>query len=233
MKNNLLKYTSKIISKLKGESWNLDENIPLDYFLLLLFARFQMRLRGLYYFPLNLKGKYIGQNVKIKCKSKFHSGSNLSIGRNSYIDCLSINGVNLGNNVSMGEFTTIKCSGSLKNIGKGFKVGNNVGLGSNCFFGSAGGIEIGNDTIFGNLVSIHSENHNFSNSTLPIRLQGVNRIGVFIGENCWIGAKTTILDGAKIGRNVIIAAGSVVLKGDYNSNSIYGGNPAKFIKSIS
>ena len=139
-------------------------------------------------------------------------------------------GILLGTNVSIGKKTTIECTGSLKSIGVGLVVGNNVGLGTHGFFGCAGGIEIGDDTIFGNFVSMHSENHNFLIIDIPIRLQGVNRKGIFIGENCWIGAKATILDGVKIEGGCIIAAGSVVTEGNYKRNCIYAGVPAKLIK---
>lgn len=135
-----------------------------------------------------------------------------------------------GNNVSIGKYTTIECTGSLKFIGIGFTVGDNVGLGTHGFFGCAGGVKIGNDTILGNFVSIHSENHNFSDPKTPIRLQGDNRIGIIIGSNCWIGAKVTILDGAIIEDGAVIAAGSLLTKGTYKKDSIYGGVPAKFIK---
>ena len=47
-----------------------------------------------------------------------------------------------------------------------------------------------------------------------------------------IGAKTTILDGASIGDGTVIAAGSVVLRGEYHSNAVYGGIPAKLIRMI-
>ena len=39
-------------------------------------------------------------------------------------------------------------SGTLKNLGKGLIIGNNVGLGTHGFFGCAGGIEIGDDYYF-------------------------------------------------------------------------------------
>ncbi|GAH33449.1 unnamed protein product, partial [marine sediment metagenome] len=54
--------------------------------------------------------------------------------------------------------------------------------------------------------------------------------GVKIGDNSWIGAGTTILDGAKIGRDSIIAAGSVVTE-DVPEYTIYGGTPAKLIRN--
>ena len=136
----------------------------------------------------------------------------------------------MGKNVSIGKYTCIECTGSLKDIGKGLTVGNNVGLGTHCFYGCAGGIEIGENTIFGNYVSLHSENHCFSDTNIPIRLQGVTRKGIFIGSNCWIGAKSTILDGAIIKNGCVIGAGSVVTAGTYEENCIYGGNPAKLIK---
>jgi acetyltransferase-like isoleucine patch superfamily enzyme len=78
---------------------------------------------------------------------------------------------------------------------------------------------------------MHSENHNFSDITRPIKQQGVNRKGIKIGSGCWIGAKVTVLDGAVIGNGCVIAAGSVVTAGKYDDNCIYGGVPAKFLKS--
>ena len=155
---------------------------------------------------------------------------NLSIDANVYINALSTKGIYFGKNVSIGKYTTIECTGSLKNLGKGLIVGDNVGMGSHGFWGCAGGIEVGDDTIFGNYVSLHSENHNYKKMDVPIRLQGVSHKGIKIGKNCWIGAKVTILDGAIIGDGVIIAAGSVVTAGEYSNNAIYGGVPAKIIK---
>jgi len=62
-------------------------------------------------------------------------------------------------------------------------------------------------------------------------LQGVTRIGIEIGKNCWIGAKVTILDGAKIGNGCIIAAGSVITNKEFPDNSVIAGIPGKIIKT--
>lgn len=52
-----------------------------------------------------------------------------------------------------------------------------------------------------------------------------------IGNNVYIGTGSVILPGVTIGNNVIIGAGSVVTK-DIPSNTVYAGVPAKFIKTI-
>lgn len=51
---------------------------------------------------------------------------------------------------------------------------------------------------------------------------------ITIGNNCFIGCRSTILPGVKIGDNVIIGAGSVVNR-DIPSNSVAAGVPCKVI----
>lgn len=51
-----------------------------------------------------------------------------------------------------------------------------------------------------------------------------------IGNDVWIGRESVIMPGVKIGDGAIIAAYSVAAK-DIPPYTIYGGNPAKFIKA--
>ena len=54
---------------------------------------------------------------------------------------------------------------------------------------------------------------------------------VKIGDNVFIGQNAMILKGVTIGNNVIIGANSLVNK-DIPDNTVYAGNPAKYITSI-
>jgi len=54
---------------------------------------------------------------------------------------------------------------------------------------------------------------------------------VILEDNVWIGDSAIICKGVRIGKNSIIGAGSVVTK-DVPPNTIYAGNPAKFVKAI-
>ena len=50
-------------------------------------------------------------------------------------------------------------------------------------------------------------------------------------DNVSIGANVTIIGDIKIGNNVIIGAGSVVVK-DVTDNCIVAGNPARVIRTL-
>lgn len=231
MSKMLRRLLNKLISNTKGNKYAIDELMPISYLLSLSMTRTLMLIRG-WTKMVNNKGMFfVARGVKIKCSSKLIIGRGVSFGNNSFIDALSVNGVCLGNNVSVGKHTRIEATGNIQQLGIGMNVGNNVGLGTDCFYGCAGGIEIGDDTIIGNLVTFHSENHIVANIEIPIRLQGVKRKGIKVGNNCWIGAKSTILDGVTIEEGCIIAAGAVLNSGTYKAFGIYGGVPAKLLKS--
>mgnify|MGYP000911237172 CR=1 FL=1 len=54
---------------------------------------------------------------------------------------------------------------------------------------------------------------------------------VTIGSNVFVGQYSIVLRGITIGDNVVVGAGSVVTK-DIPSNTVYAGNPARFVKTI-
>lgn len=226
----LHKLLNKIISKGKGNAYKIDDEVPIAYLISITWARAMMILRGKYYRIKNGGLLFVGYKARIKCRSKISLGRCVTLGDHCYIDALSKNGVKFGNNVSVGKFTRIEATGNMQFLGIGMEVGNNVGLGTDCFYGCAGGIQIGDDTIIGNLVTFHAENHVTTDRGIPIRLQGVVRKGIIIKNNCWIGAKATILDGVILEEGCIVAAGAVLREGKYNAFGIYGGVPAKLIK---
>ena len=52
-----------------------------------------------------------------------------------------------------------------------------------------------------------------------------------VGNNVWFGGNVTVIAGVTIGDNVVIGAGSVVVK-DIPSNTVAVGNPCKVIKNL-
>jgi acetyltransferase-like isoleucine patch superfamily enzyme len=114
------------------------------------------------------------------------------------------------------------------NFGKHIKIGKNVFINHACSFLDLGGITIEDDVLIGPKVNLITENHPIN----PTQRKSLVLNSILIKKNAWIGAGATILPGITIGENSIIAAGALVTK-DVPDNTIVGGIPAKFIKSIS
>lgn len=109
------------------------------------------------------------------------------------------------------------------------KFGNKISTNNNIFICAANYIEIGDDTLIGQNVTIMDhEAHGID----PDKRRTLGPIGkVIIGNNVWIGNNVTILKNSFIGSNCIIATGAVV-SGEFPANVIIGGVPAKIIKQI-
>lgn len=80
-------------------------------------------------------------------------------------------------------------------------------------------------------VYISDSQHNFENTNVPIMHQGVRFTSeVSIGDGSWIGENVCVL-GAKIGKNCVIGANSVVID-DIPDYSVAMGVPARVIRRI-
>lgn len=227
------KLLSKLISKIKKEPYKVDEALTLSTIIMLIWDKGFMVLRGLWHKLLFKESKgivFIGKRVKIRNHKKIKLKGSATIEDGCHINALSKGGITIGGNFSIGRNSIIECTGVIRELGEELIIGDNVGIAANAFIAMRGKLEIGDNTIFGPGVSIHCENHNFSDLETPIRLQGATRKGVKIGKDCWIGSKAVILDGVTIGDHVIVAAGAVVTK-DVPDYAIVGGVPAKVIKT--
>ena len=69
----------------------------------------------------------------------------------------------------------------------------------------------------------------WTENTLPYMAQLPHKGDTIIGNDVWIGRESIIMPGVKIGDGAIIAAYSVVVK-DVPAYTVYGWNPARFIK---
>lgn len=225
----LTKHLLKIAGK---DGFELDKRISNWYIFSLCMRYGLMMIRGKF-FSLGNKSVsgsvFVGKNVKVLEKRYLTIGDKTKLHDCVYIDALSNQGVSIGDHVVIGRNTRIECTGSLESIGEGVKIGSRTTFGSDCYFGAAGGIEIGDDVVAGQYIRFHSENHNFDDFNKLIREQGVSHKGIKIGNNCWIGSGVVFLDGSELGDGCVVAANAVVT-GKFAENSVIGGIPAKVLK---
>ncbi len=129
-----------------------------------------------------------------------------------------------GNNFKIHSFAS-RCS---IGIAPGAKliIKDHVFINNGCWIHSYNSINIGSNVKIGPYCILlsgdgHLNDYGLEESPEEITLE----------DNVWLGARTTVLKGVKIGSNSIIGAGSVITK-DIPSNCMAAGNPAKVLKKI-
>lgn len=130
----------------------------------------------------------------------------------------------LGRWVFIGKGNAIRChEGNLR-------IGDKVVFGAkntiNCYLD----IEIGSDCIFADWIYICDFDHRFEDLDMPIRKQGIVKSPVKIGDDCWIGEKSTVLRGVTIGHGTVVASHALVNR-DIPPLSVVGGVPARVLKT--
>lgn len=110
-----------------------------------------------------------------------------------------------------------------------------VRIGDRCLLGKGSGIvghervDIGDDVFTGHHVYITDANHGYEDARLPIGQQFAPSRPVSIGSGSWLGHGTIVLPGARIGRHVVVGAGSVVT-GTLPDFCVAVGNPARVVR---
>ncbi|MDB6111128.1 MAG: acyltransferase, left-handed parallel beta-helix (hexapeptide repeat) family [Pedosphaera sp.] len=91
-------------------------------------------------------------------------------------------------------------------------------------------IRVGDNCRIGQGVFIMDADFHEINPATRNRSEGLVR-PVTIGNNVWIGSRTTVLKGVKIGDNSVIGAMSLVTK-EVPENTLVGGVPARVIRKL-
>jgi carbonic anhydrase/acetyltransferase-like protein (isoleucine patch superfamily) len=140
--------------------------------------------------------------------------------------------------IEVGEGTLI---GQLVTISVGIVPGQDfsgmtvLAIGDRCVIGRGShivaheSITIEDDVWTGPYVYVTDQNHGYEDPSTPIGNQFPINRPVRIGAGSWVGAGAIILPGANIGRNVVVAAGSVV-RGKVPDRCVVAGVPAKIVR---
>ena len=210
--------------------------------------------KTLIYTPFRIMGGVIRHCRNILAQAKFKSENPTLVCNYPYIFTNRVinhgesNSISVGNNSSITN-CSIKFFGSrhrlsiadnvnLHDISIRFEddngliiIGNNTTIEHGCHLSSLEGtkIQIGSDCMLSNDIDIRtSDSHSILNED-GLRINPANDIT--IGNHVWIGVRSTILKGATIVDNCIIAACSLVTsKTNTDPNIILAGQPAKMVK---
>ena len=124
--------------------------------------------------------------------------------------------VRFGRWIWIGDGTKIRCHEGQVRIGA------KTVMGQECTISAYQHVSIGEQCIVADRVMLIDFDHNVTEVERPIRVQGIYKRDVRVGNNVWIGYGAQILRGVTVGDNAIIGACAVVTR-DVPANAVVGG----------
>ena len=178
------------------------------------------------------KLKLISKNIKFGKNTVFYGSPIVSNVLNSFItigDNVVLCSSNAGNPIGINHPVILKTLTPESRI----FIDDNSGL-SGTSICSAKSIKIGKNCLIGANVTItdydfHAVSPN--NRRYNTNKKDIGCAPIVIEDNVWLGMNVIVLKGVTIGKNSVVAAGSIVTK-SIPENSIAGGNPARLIRYI-
>jgi acetyltransferase-like isoleucine patch superfamily enzyme len=108
-------------------------------------------------------------------------------------------------------------------------IGAKTVLGQECTISAFQHVAIGRECIVADRVMLIDFDHGVVEVERPVRLQGIYKRDVNVGNNCWIGYGACILRGVTVGDNCVIGTNTVVTK-DVPDNAVVAGAPARTLR---
>ncbi len=155
--------------------------------------------------------------------SRLHSDGLAFIAPDAVIQVGSNGRVELGRWSWVGHGTKLRCHEGLVSIGA------KTVLGQECTISAYQHVSIGRECVIADRVMMIDFDHGAAEVERPIRLQGIYKRDVRIGNNVWIGYGACVLRGVTIGDNAIVGTSAVVTR-DVPANAVVAGVPARLIR---
>jgi acetyltransferase-like isoleucine patch superfamily enzyme len=108
-------------------------------------------------------------------------------------------------------------------------IGAKTVMGQECTISAYRHVSIGRECVIADRVMLIDFDHGMVEVDRPVRLQGIYKRDVVVGNNVWIGYGACVLRGVTIGDNAVIGTNAVVTR-DVPANAVVGGVPARLIR---
>jgi acetyltransferase-like isoleucine patch superfamily enzyme len=131
--------------------------------------------------------------------------------------------IELGRWSWLGHGCKVRCHQGLVSIGA------KTVMGQECTISAYQHVAIGRECVIADRVMMIDFDHGIVDVDRPIRLQGIYKRDVNVGNNVWIGYGACILRGVTVGDNAVIGTNSVVTA-DVPANAVVGGVPARVLR---
>jgi acetyltransferase-like isoleucine patch superfamily enzyme len=176
--------------------------------------------------------RHMGQDVTIGCGVRIVNPQHVSLGDRAQVSdgCTLVAGSAAG--IFLDEGARLKHGVYLdtEDASRGYiRIGKRVYIGTGCCLHGHNGLEIGDDSLLAQQVTVTPYSHKFDDPERIIYAQGGFERKVTIGRDCYLGMNVSVLWSADIGEGAVVGAGSVVVK-PVPPYSVAIGVPARVIR---
>ena len=167
-----------------------------------------------------------GQGVVLRHPHKIRIGDDVVIDDLVLLDAKGTTntGITIGNGVFLGRGSILSCKNG------DIELGDHVNLGFHCEIFSGSRVTVGHHGLFAAQAYLVGGGHDFDRPDVPVIDQARTSKGITLQENVWLGTGAKVLDGVKIGKNVVVGANAVVNE-DLPDGAIAAGVPARVLRT--
>jgi acetyltransferase-like isoleucine patch superfamily enzyme len=173
------------------------------------------------------RGVVFGRGVVLRHPHKIHIGDGTVVDDNCVLDAKGTGnrGIRLGSNVILARNTILSCKDG------DITIGDHTNIAINCLVHAESTVEVGAGVLVASYCYlIGGGSHDFDRVDVPIIQQdSVPPRGIVLEDGAWLGARVTVLDGVRVGRNAVVGAGAVVTA-DVAPYGIAVGMPARVVR---
>jgi acetyltransferase-like isoleucine patch superfamily enzyme len=180
-------------------------------------------------FPLLLgsvgRGVAFGQGVVLRHPHKIRIGDGTTVDDLVVLDAKGTGnrGIDIGRGVFLGRGTILSCKDGDIVLGDG------TNLGFHCEIFSGSSVTVGRHGLFAAQAYLVGGGHRFEERGIAVVEQPRSSTGIALGDNVWLGTGAKVLDGVRIGSDVVVGANAVV-SADLPDGAIAAGVPARVLR---
>jgi acetyltransferase-like isoleucine patch superfamily enzyme len=167
--------------------------------------------------------RYLWRRLLTAAGRRWRSDGPFFLGRGLELKVEPRGEIRFGRFVWVGDGTKIRCHEGIVEIGA------KTVMGQECTISAYQRVRIGEECVIADRAMFIDFDHGIVETERPIRLQGIYKRDVEVGNNVWIGYGACVLRGVSVGDNSVIGTNSVVTK-DVPANAVVGGIPARIIR---
>jgi acetyltransferase-like isoleucine patch superfamily enzyme len=134
-----------------------------------------------------------------------------------------------GARIELGRWTWLGHGTKIRSHEGVVSIGAKTVMGQECTISAYQHVSIGRECVIADRVMLIDFDHGVVEVDRPVRLQGIYKRDVRVGNNVWIGYGACILRGVTVGDNAIVGTSAVVTR-DVPANAVVAGVPARVIR---